>query len=74
MSLLEKAKSSIPKRKTKEFNFTQEDYDLVYAWIEGEILLIQLQKAKGYKYTNETYCYIALVLRDILSSKNGKKK
>jgi hypothetical protein len=72
LSLLEQAKSTKPHgnllSKTK---FTNDDIELVAAWVEGDVTPAQIRKVKKFSATSYAYNYIALVLRQALNSKNG---
>ncbi len=72
-TLLEKAKNSNP-RKSSEKDYSEEEIELVKAWIDGGITLAQLQRVKGFKYNNEAYAFVAFVCRSIFSERNGTRK
>ena len=71
-SLLEIAKA-IPARSLKQFKYSDDDIELVKAWVRNEIGLSQLQQAKKFASSQAAYSYIALVCREILI-KNGELK
>src|SRR5436853_2805869 len=66
--LLERAKSILPGK--REHKYTKDDYELVEAWLRGEIGLKQLQIAKNLKAGTMAYSYIAFVSRELMSQ-NG---
>lgn len=71
LSLLEKAKQ-IPAKSRKSNAFTEEELDLVLAWINDEIGLHQMQKALNLSSGNGAYLFIARACRQMLG-KNGRK-
>lgn len=66
-SLLDKAKS-VKAIKSHERIYSEEEIELIWAWILDEISLTQFCKAMG-KHTGAAYVYLALGCKEILRKK-----
>lgn len=64
MSLLSDAKKVQVTRKAIR-KFTAEDLELIEAWLNDEVTMIQIVKAKKFGSTNQFYGYCAMVAREI---------
>lgn len=67
MSLLERAKAvKISRKKGK---YSEEDYELVKAWLSGDVSLKQVAEVTGKRGAN-TYVYIATVAKELVMANN----
>lgn len=65
-TLLEAARASVKKREAKEY--TDEQIELALAWVAGEVTISQMARVLGYSQPAAVYPFLALALRQYLSS------
>lgn len=71
-SLLEQAKSVAPNKSHKK-DFSQDEIDLVFAWVRNEVSIGQVARVLGYpKNSSACYPYLAGALK--YSLQNNKVK
>jgi len=70
MSLIEKAKTIYVGQKNTPI--TEEDFELVMGWVNGELKAIQVAKVKNWGIGARLYIYLALVLKEMVN--RGKLK
>ncbi len=58
MTLLEKAKSYSTNSSRKKALFSSEEKELIHAWINDEVSLLQMTKALGFSGTAKTYAFL----------------
>lgn len=73
MSLLEEAQK-LKKRKNKRTIYTQDEVELVMAWVDEKIGLTQVQRVIKINTHFQTYSFIAEVLKYIIQNNKLEKK
>lgn len=63
--LLDHAKS-VKLRSIKTEKYTDDDFELVEAWLKNEITIKQMQEAKKFTAYGQCYVYIAMVSRAMM--------
>ena len=63
-TLREKAKKIIVLRKSVR-KYSQEDFDLINAWLDDEVVLGQAAKSLDFKNNNQFLCYVAYGIREM---------